>query len=330
MTPPGATRPGRAVVAGAAGFIGSRLVDRLLDRGYEVLGLDNLSRGSLRNLAPALRHPAFRFAELDLTDVPRYSAVLRDAGPRWDIVWHMAANSDIAAGVADPAVDLRDTFLTTHGTLQVMRQLGIPRIAFASTSAIYGMNPGPLSEDTGPLFPVSNYGAMKLASEGAISAALESFLERVWIFRFPNVVGPRATHGVIYDLLRKLRHSPGELEVLGDGAQQKPYLHVSELIDAMSFIVDRAAGRLNYFNIGVSGPGTTVRYIAEAVVRAAAPGALIRYTGGSGGWVGDVPRFRYSIEKLAALGWRPAMTSDEAIDRAVHEIFQELQAECSL
>jgi len=235
----------------------------------------------------------------------------------------MAANSDIRAGVADPDVDFRDTFLTTYNLLKLMREHKIPRLAFASTSAIYGDLNQKLTEDIGPLFPISNYGAMKLASEAAISAAAESFLERAWIFRFPNVVGSRATHGAIYDFIHKLKKKPAELEVLGDGTQEKPYFHVADLIDAMLFITDNAAGKLNFFNIGTSDSVTTVRYLAEMTVRIAAPKAKIRYTGGDRGWVGDVPKVNYSVEKLKKLGWSPRLTSNQAVDRAVAEIVAE-------
>ena len=201
----------------------------------------------------------------------------------------------------------------------MMHALNIPQLVFASSSAIYGNQDGVLKEDTGPLLPVSNYGAMKLASEGSITAALERFLRRVWICRFPNVVGSRATHGLIFDLLKKLRANPGELEVLGDGAQEKPYLHVSELVDAMLFLFERSGERLNYYNIAPEIGTTTVRFIAEAVVRAAAPGAKIRYTGGSRGWVGDVPKFRYSTGKLKSLGWSPRLSSNQAVELAIRE-----------
>jgi UDP-glucose 4-epimerase len=222
-------------------------------------------------------------------------------------------------------VDLRDTFLTTHNLLKVLREHRILNLAFASTSAIYGEHPGLLREDIGPLFPISNYGAMKLASEAAISAALESFLQRVWIFRFPNVVGRRATHGAIYDFVQKLRRNPAELEVLGDGSQEKPYFHVADLLDAMLFIANHAKERLNYFNIGTADTVTSVRYLAEAVVKRMAPGAKIKYGTGKRGWVGDVPRFNYSVEKLKQLGWQPGLTSHQAVDRAVDEIVAEAQ-----
>jgi len=319
------------LVTGAAGFVGSHLVDKLLAQGHAVAGIDNLSRGSRSNLRDALTHPRFRLFEVDLTDLQTFRVAVLEASKdaRVDTVWHLAANSDIQAGVADPNVDWRDTFLTTANTLALMRESGIPDIVFASTSAVYGHHSGPITENTGPLFPASNYGAMKLASEGMISAAVESHLRRAYICRFPNVVGPRATHGIIYDLFKKIAKDPQNLEVLGDGRQQKPYVHVSELVDALCFITRTSNDRMNCFNIGTADGGATVRFIAEAVLRKTAPKGRIHYTGGSRGWVGDVPQFTYSIEKLALLGWRPTLSSEEAIERAVDEIHADLATECS-
>jgi UDP-glucose 4-epimerase len=312
---------GSSLVTGAAGFIGSHLVDRLLALGARVIGVDNLVLGRRANLSQALGNANFSFQELDVNDGGACLEFLRAETARGPIrtVWHLAANSDIQAGGRNPDVDLNLTFMTTYNVLKMMQTLGIPRLVFASTSAIYGELGGPLREDSGPLFPISNYGAMKLASESIISAALEQFVERAWICRFPNVVGGRATHGAIYDFLKKLKAKPTELDVLGDGKQEKPYLHVSELIDAMLWIFQRTADRLNCFNIAPASGASTVRFIAEAVVRAAAPGAAIRYTGGSRGWVGDVPRFSYSIEKLRALGWTPRLTSNEAVELAIRD-----------
>jgi UDP-glucose 4-epimerase len=277
--------------------------------------------GQRSNLAEALSSPNFSFNEVDVNDYDRCFSFLRAESQTSPIhtVWHLAANSDIQAGGLDPDIDLKATFLTSYNVLKMMQALQIPQLAFASTSAIYGETPGLLREDVGPLFPISNYGAMKLASEGIITAALERFLKRVWIFRFPNVVGGRATHGAIYDFLKKLRRNPAELEVLGDGTQEKPYLHVSELIDAMIHLWQKSQDRLNYFNIAPPDSATTVRHIAETVVRAASPDAKIRYTGGSKGWIGDVARFSYSIEKLQATGWSPRLTSNQAVERAVQE-----------
>ena len=321
------TNPSKCLVTGAAGFIGSHLVDRLLNRGATVVGLDNLKLGRLANVKAALKHPQFRFIQADITDDTTCRKVLAEESQKqaFDEAWHMAANSDIRAGLANPDIDLNDTFLTTYHLLKLMREFRIARIAFASTSAIYGEHLGRMVESTGPLFPISNYGAMKLASEAAISAATEAFLERSWIFRFPNVVGNRSTHGVIYDFAQKLKKNPAELEVLGDGQQEKPYFHVADLLDAMLYIHDHGTDKLNYLNIGPAGSATTVRYIAEAVIREMCPAARIRYTGGSKGWVGDVAKFNYSVDKLNALGWLPKLTSNQAVDRAVREIVAEVR-----
>lgn len=311
------------LVTGAAGLIGVNLVSRLLESGKQVAGFDNLCRGSLSNLQPVETHPGFEFVQVDLDNIDAYRAALLRLHQEAPVteVWHLAANSDIPAGVSDPAVDLRDTFMTTYNTLLLMAELGIRRLAFASSSAVYGdLGDRALTEDTGPLFPISNYGAMKLASEAAISAAAESGFEQVWIFRFPNVVGVPATHGVILDFVRKLQQSPECLDVLGNGTQQKSYLHVDELVDAMLFIRQHADARLNCFNIGTDDAGVTVRSIAERVVAQVSPAANIRFGSGDRGWVGDVPRFRYSIDRLEQLGWRPRLGSAEAIALAVEQI----------
>lgn len=315
------------IITGAAGFIGRCLAKRLLDAGSTVVGFDNLCRGTRANVAEFEGNPRFSLTLVDCADAAAFETALTGALQGHDLtdamVWHLAANSDIPAGVKDSEIDFRDTFLTSYNTVNAMRRRGLKKIAFASTSAVYGPIETTLHEDIGPLFPISNYGAMKLASEAVISAGVESFLEQAWIYRFPNVIGPYATHGVIYDFARKLRRDPSGLEVLGDGNQQKAYLLVDELVDAMQFIRDNAHGRLNYFNIGPIDDGVTVRFISEEMIKAASPGAAIRYTGGAKGWVGDVPKFTYSTAKLAALGWKPRIGSAEAIRTAIPQIWAE-------
>jgi UDP-glucose 4-epimerase len=310
-------------ITGAAGFIGSQLVDNLLDSGHHVSGVDDLSLGRLKNLASARKQTEFIFLEDDISSIDQAAECLRHAA-NWagipDVIWHLAANSDIAAGCEEPAADFRRTLQTTFAMMEAARVVGVRKIAFASTSAVYGEHDEVLMEETGPLLPISYYGATKLASEALLSAAAETFLDNIWIFRFPNVVGPRATHGAIFDFIARLMAKPAALEVLGDGTQTKPYLHVSELIAAMRFIVDNAKDRRNVFNIGPQGAGTTVAFIAEKVIERLRPGTPIAYTGGDRGWVGDVPRFRYSVERLARLGWQPKRSSDDAVLCAVDEL----------
>lgn len=317
------------LVTGAAGLVGANLVPRFLEAGEQVVGMDNLCRGSVENLHGVMDHPGFSLQIVDLDDLSSYRDALTAAHAATPIeeVWHLAANSDIPAGVDDPGVDLRDTFMTTFNTLLLMTELGIGKLAFASSSAIYGdLGVRELEENTGPLFPISNYGAMKLASEAAISAAVESHLDAAWIFRFPNVVGVPATHGVILDLVRKLKSTPEQLDVLGDGTQQKSYLHVEELVDAMLFIRGRANERLSCFNIGADDVGVSVRDIAERVVAEVSPGARICFGAGDRGWVGDVPKFRYSIAKLERLGWRPKLNSEQAVSRAIRQVAEQEKA----
>ena len=316
------TTPTSVLVAGAAGFIGARLVERIIDAGHHVVALDNLRRGRLVHLARWEGHPRLTWIEADAAD-----AKLLDIAAGWRLpapitdIWHLAANSDIPAGIEDPQVDLHDTFLTTYQLLRLARQLGVKRFMFASSSAIYGdLGEAEITEDIGPLMPISNYGAMKLASEAQISAAVEAFLPQAFLFRFPNVVGVPATHGVMLDFVRKLQRDPSRLDVLGNGTQRKSYLHVADLLDAMLHIMQCSDACRNVFNIGPTDEGVSVRWIAEQVVARVSPDAHIHYGTSDRGWVGDVPKFRYSVQRLAALGWRPSLDSAGAIRRAVDEI----------
>ena len=311
------------LITGGAGFISVELTGRLLASGQSVLCLDNLSRGRIELLEPFREHKRFAFAQADCADYDAFLQAVESqhaAEPITD-VWHLAANSDIPAGVADPTVDLKDTFMTTFTLLRVMKTLGIPNCRFASSSAIYGdLGQQSIFEDIGPLQPISNYGAMKLASEVQIRAAVEAFLPRADIFRFPNVIGVPATHGVILDFVRRLKDDPSCLVVLGNGTQKKPYLHVGELVDAMLYIARTANGAYNVFNIGPDDDGVTVRFIAETVRDRVAQGGQIAYGEEARGWVGDVPRFAYSSARLRDLGWAPKFNSAEAIRTAVDEI----------
>lgn len=314
------------LITGMAGFIGSNLAEYFLKKNGYVFGIDNLSRGTDENLSRVSGNSKFRIAHADLNDIPLCRNILKEFNSVEPIteIWHMAANSDIPAGVKDPTIDLNDTFLSTFNVLQLMKEFNIKVISFASSSAIYGdLGDTKLIESSGPLFPISNYGAMKLASEAAVSAAVESFLEKAFIFRFPNVVGTPATHGVILDFINKLKVSRNNLSVLGNGSQQKSYLHVDELINAMIFIRENAVDRINAFNIGPNDTGVKVSFIAEQVVSAFSKNAGITYGKETRGWVGDVPKFKYSINKLSSLGWNAELTSSQAVMLAVSEIIEQ-------
>ncbi len=310
-------------ITGVAGFIGSHLADNLLAEGDRVSGMDDFSLGQRGFLDGARASGSFRLVDGDCSSLDNARdalSVVTAWGGVPDMIWHMAANSDIAAGSMDASLDFNRTLQTTFAVIEAARATGVQSMAFASSSAVYGERDDLLTEDTGPLLPISNYGAAKLAGEGLMSAAAESFLKNAWIFRFPNVVGPRPTHGVIFNFARRLVKNPSRLDVLGDGRQEKAYLHVYELVSALRFICSRATQKRNVFNIGPEGEGTRVSFIAEHTVAAMAPQAHIAYGAADRGWVGDVPRFRYSVQKLTKLGWRPTMSSDAAIQRAIAEI----------
>lgn len=311
------------VLTGAAGFIGSHLADALLARGDMVIGIDDLSLGTRRNVAAASTNPRFMLHECDLNDLPRASAAVATAHGPIDTLWHLAANSDIQAGVADPDVDFRKTFLTTYSAVQLCRRHGIRRVVFASTSAVYGELPGPLAEHAGPLFPISNYGAMKLASEATLTAATTGSLDAVAIARFPNVVGSRSTHGVIHDFLAKLAATPERLEVLGDGTQEKPYVHVSDLVRGLLFTRFHIDEKIACYNLGDGRTSTSVAEIARLVIERRSPGAAITYTGGNRGWAGDVPKFQYDCSRIHSRGWEPSMTSTQAVTLAIGELTAE-------
>jgi UDP-glucose 4-epimerase len=302
------------LIIGGAGFIGSSLVKVLLKKYINIIVIDSLFLGSIDNIDTT----EVEFHQININNVEKILKVLK--GKYIDEIWHLAANSDIPSGVEDMNVDLENTFMSTVSILKVMKVIKCKKLYFASSSAVYGFNKNRLHEDIGPLMPISNYGAMKLSSEALISASLESFLEKVCIYRFPNVVGLPATHGVILDFVKKLKKDTSNLEVLGNGKQQKTYLHVSELVEAMMFINNNTGKGLNYYNIGAMDDGICVKQIAEETVKLVSPGATIKYQNSDRGWVGDVPRFYYSVDKLKNLGWSPMMTSMEAVKRAVGEI----------
>ena len=308
----------KVLITGGAGFIGSHLCDYLLaDTQNSVTIVDNLSLGRVENIEHLLDNKQFNFVKLDIV---KNSNLLNEVFQQgsFDVVFHLAANSDIAQSHANPSIDLNNTFLTTFYVLEQMRINGVKQLVFASTSAIYGDTPEKLHENYGPLFPVSHYGAGKLASEAFISSFAENYSIQSWIIRFPNVVGERTTHGILFDFFKKVKANTGDLEVLGNGEQNKPYVYVKDLVEAIIFIWNNTKDKLNYFNVGVNSQ-TKVRDIAKIVLEEMGEQREIKYTGGSRGWVGDVPSFSYSLDKVHSLGWKAKNTSNDAIRIAVRE-----------
>lgn len=304
----------KILVTGGAGFIGSHLIDRLMQDGNSVVCVDDLSLGRPQNIQHHMGSANFKFVKLDILNKEEFNRMVRQN--EFDCVFHMAANSDIQMGAKYMNVDLERTFLTTYSVLEAMKNHDVKNIVFASSSAVYGERNKLLAEDTGPLFPISFYGAAKLASEAFISASCGNNV-KAWIIRFPNVVGGRATHGVVFDFINKLKRNPKELVILGDGRQRKPYVYVKDLMEAMLFVWNNSNDSLNCFNVSVDST-TTVTRIAEIVAEEMGlEDVKFIYTGGTRGWVGDVPRFQYDISKISSLGWKAKRSSDEAIRIAV-------------
>ena len=306
----------KILVTGGAGFIGSHLDDALIARGHDITVVDNLILGRIENIQHLMATPNFKFIKVDLLDMDIMRTVF--AEDKFDMVYHLAANSDIQKGGKDPMVDYNLTFNTTFNVLQLMKEYGVKKLFFASTSAIYGETYEVLNEDYGPLKPVSNYGAGKLASEAFISAFSSNEDIQVWITRFPNVVGERFTHGVIYDFIHKLQANPNELEVLGNGEQCKPYVYVKDLVEGILHVIDHAKEKYNVYMLG-SDTRTKVKEIAQMVIDEMGLNATIRYTGGDRGWKGDVPEFRYDLTKVNNLGWIAPHNSNESVRLAIQK-----------
>ena len=307
------------LVAGGAGFIGSHLCDALLSKNNTVIVADKLIMGS-KNIEHLSQNTNFKFYEMELANQDNVDKLFKDN--KIDIVYHMAANSDISKSANDTSIDFNDTLLTTRVLLESMRKNNVKNIFFASTSAVYGEMPDiVLNEETGGLKPVSYYGGAKLASEALISSYVSMCDINAVIFRFPNVIGPRLTHGVVYDFVKKLRNNPKELLILGNGTQCKPYIYVTDLVNAIVKLTEQFEPGVDVFNISVMSEGTSVTHIAEIVVDVLGLSDVeFKYTGGDRGWKGDVPRFKYDISKVLATGWKPEYTSDEAVRKAAQSL----------
>jgi UDP-glucose 4-epimerase len=290
------------LVTGGAGFIGSNLVDRLLQQGHSVTVFDNFSTGFRQFLENASVQPRFQLCEGDLLNGEQ----LREAMAGCDFVFHMAANADVRFGTEHPRKDLEQNTIATFNVLEAMRAHGIKRIAFPSTGSIYGEpTVFPTPEDAPFPIQTSLYGASKLAGEGLIGAYCEGFQFQAWIFRFVSVLGERYTHGHVFDFYKKLLADPERLHVLGNGQQRKSYMYVQDCIDGMLAAIEKAASeKINIFNLGYDGyarVSDSIGWITEAL----ALRPRIEFAGGERGWIGDSPFIFLDTKKIRSLGWQP-------------------------
>ena len=309
----------RYFITGGAGFIGSCIVDRVIGKN-EVTVYDNLSSGKEEHVSHHFKNKNFKFVKADLLDFDRVAKEMKGH----DTVWHIAANPDIRKGTESSRYDLEQNTLVTYNVLEAARRNDINSVVFSSTSTIYGpAKVIPTPEDYGPCLPISLYGASKLACEGLVSAYSSLYGIRAWIFRFANIIGKRSTHGILPDLVDKLNKDRSRLEVLGDGKQRKSYLMVDECVDGMLFGFRKAKDRLNYFNLGAEDQITVKRIIDILLEETKLKNVKVHYTGGESGWKGDVPRFLLSTRKMQKLGWKPGMTSEEAVREAARVVVKE-------
>lgn len=310
----------RSFVVGGAGFIGSHLVDRLIGRG-PVTVYDNLSVGKPEFIRAHLASGRAKLVEGDALDLPKLTAALRDH----DVIFHLAANPEARWGLERTRLDLEQGTIATYNALEAARVNGVKKFVFSSSGTVYGNVAEPCGEgDLGSL-PISLYGASKFAGEAMLSAFVECFALEGYICRFGNVVGPRGTHGAILDFCEKLKAHPDRLDVLGDGRQAKPYLHVTDCTAGLLFVLDHATGeRPAIYNLAPS-DSTSVKRIAEFCV-AASPNkaARIEYGTTPQGWPGDVPRSLVKPDKLAQLGFKVRHSSDDAVRLAVAEVAREV------
>jgi UDP-glucose 4-epimerase len=303
----------KVLVTGCAGFIGSSLVDRLLNDGHEVVGIDNFSTGLREFLVEASKSDRFTLIEADLLNLEK----IKPAFEGVEVVYHLAANADVRFGTNHPDKDLQQNAVATFNVLEGMRQHGVKKIAFASTGSIYGEAAVIPTPENAP-FPVqtSLYGASKLAAEGLIQAYAEGFGFQGYIFRFVSILGERYTHGHVFDFYKQLLEDPNSLRVLGNGQQRKSYLYIQDCIDAIFFAMTHAHDKVNVFNLGTDeycqvndSIGWICDYLNMNPER--------QYTGGDRGWIGDNPFIFLETQKIRSLGWKPKLSIKEGVQQTI-------------
>lgn len=304
-------------VTGGAGFIGSHMVDALVASGPVTI-FDNFSSGTSAHYEHHGNNPNLRIVKGQLGSLAQVIEAMRGH----HTIVHYASNPDIARGMTDTGLDLKEGTVLTYNVLEAMRVTGAKTILYASGSGVYGdVGYTPTPEHFGPLLPISLYGASKLACEGLVSAFCHQFGMRGYVYRFANVVGRRQTHGVGFDFINKLRNDPTQLTILGDGSQSKSYIHVSDVIGAMLFVRDTCADNVITLMNVATDDYIDVTGIARIVIEEMGLNDVaLRYTGGDRGWKGDVPKVRFVLDKVHALGWSARYSCSEAVRKSVREM----------
>jgi UDP-glucose 4-epimerase len=319
----------RAVVTGGAGFIGSYLTEELLNRKCQVTVVDDFSAGSMENLACLTGNSSLKVVREDLKNPRKLDKIVK----AHDLIFHLAANPEVRVGQTTPKVHFEENVLVTFNLLEAVRRSETEKtFVFASTSTVYGeASEIPTPEDYGPLIPISTYGASKLASEALITSYVHTFGLRGLVLRLANVVGPRSNHGVIFDFIKKIIADPEELEILGDGMQEKSYLYITDLVRAVVHLTElclEGSGKTAIYNVG-SKDSVTVKEIARMVAEEMDVSKIrFRFTGGvdgGRGWKGDVKKMQLSIKKLLDSGWKPQYSSRRAVELTARELVRELR-----
>jgi UDP-glucose 4-epimerase len=317
-----------AIVTGGAGFIGSYLTEELLSRNCKVTVVDDFSAGKMENIQHLVKNPSLKVVREDLRKPRQLDKIVA----KHDLIFHLAANPEVRVGQTEPKVHFEENVLATFNLLEAVRKAGAEKVlVFTSTSTVYGeASVMPTPEDYGPCVPISTYGASKLASEALITSYVHTFNHKGLILRLANVIGPKSNHGVIFDFIRKILANPKELEILGDGTQEKSYLYITDLIGAVMHLTEHClenSGKTAIYNVG-SKDKITVREIAKTVAaEMGCPRIRYRFTGGvdgGRGWKGDVKSMQLSIRKLLDTGWKPRFSSRQAVKLAAHELSREL------
>jgi UDP-glucose 4-epimerase len=316
-----------SIVTGGAGFIGSHLTERLLNEGFKVTIIDDFSSGRQENIQHLRGHHRFRIVKEDLKKPSQLAHLIQES----QIIYHLAANPEVRIGTTEPKTHFEENILATFNLLEALRQAKQPKtLVFASTSTVYGdAQQIPTPENYGPLIPISTYGASKLACEALITSYAHTFNHQALILRLANIIGPRSNHGVIVDFIKKLKVNPRKLEILGDGTQEKSYLHIEDCVDAMIHLTNlmlKNTQKVDIFNLG-SPDKIAVKEIANIITEEMhTPNTEYRFTGGvdgGRGWKGDVKTMQLSIEKLLQTGWKPKHTSKQAVRLATRALMKQ-------